>query len=208
MPKSSEELTNTRKKEIISACKKLYETMSFREITIKEISNSAPFTRTLIYHYFQTKEEIFLAILQEEYEKWNAELEKIHERKEKIKRTEFAEFLAVSLSERRLLLKILSMNLYDIEENSSIEKLTEFKKQFGKCLFLIDECLKKVSPEMSRQKRSDFIYSFFPFVYGIYPYTSVTDKQSEAMKLAGIDYNYYSVYDITLSTAKKLLEVD
>ena len=35
MPKGSEELTNARKNEIISACAALYETMSFQDITLK-----------------------------------------------------------------------------------------------------------------------------------------------------------------------------
>ena len=70
MPKGSEELTAARKEEIITACAELYKTMSFKEITIKEIGNATTFTRTSIYNYFQTKEEIFLALLQREYELW------------------------------------------------------------------------------------------------------------------------------------------
>ena len=56
MPKGSPELTNARKDEIITACAKLYETMSFKEITIKEIAAYTSFTRPSIYNYFQTKE--------------------------------------------------------------------------------------------------------------------------------------------------------
>ena len=70
MPKGSKELTASRKEEIITACEELYKTMSFKEITIKEIGNATSFTLTSIYNYFQTKEEIFLALLQREYERW------------------------------------------------------------------------------------------------------------------------------------------
>lgn len=70
MPKGSKELTVSRKEEIITACEELYKAMSFKEITIKEIGNATSFTRTSIYNYFQTKEEIFLALLQREYERW------------------------------------------------------------------------------------------------------------------------------------------
>ena len=56
MPKGSIELTNARKEEIINACEKLYKTMSFKEITMKEIANATSFTRTSIYNYFQTKD--------------------------------------------------------------------------------------------------------------------------------------------------------
>ena len=38
MPKGSPELTRARREEIINACEKLYEVMSFKEVTIKEIS--------------------------------------------------------------------------------------------------------------------------------------------------------------------------
>ena len=70
MPKGLKELTVSRKEEIITACEELYKAMSFKEITIKEIGNATSVTRTSIYNYFQTKEEIFLALLQREYERW------------------------------------------------------------------------------------------------------------------------------------------
>ena len=74
MPRGSEELTNVRKEEIINACASLYETMSFRDITIRDIGEKTSFTRTSIYNYFQTREEIFLALLKREHEMWSGSL--------------------------------------------------------------------------------------------------------------------------------------
>lgn len=62
MLKGSEELTNARKEEMINACASLYKTIGFRDITIRDIGAKTSFTRTSIYNYFQTKEEIFLAL--------------------------------------------------------------------------------------------------------------------------------------------------
>ena len=59
MPRGSEELTRARREEIVSACAALYETMSFGEVTIAAIAAETTFTRTSIYNYFRTKEEIF-----------------------------------------------------------------------------------------------------------------------------------------------------
>lgn len=84
MPKGSETLTNARRNEIIEACAKLYQTMSFKDITIKEIGGATSFTRTSIYNYFQTKEEIFLALLEQEYELWVAELQSIMDENESL----------------------------------------------------------------------------------------------------------------------------
>ena len=131
MPKGSIELTNARKEEIIRACASLYETMSFKDITMKEIGAVTSFTRTSIYNYFHTKEEIFLALFQQEYEKWIADLDTLTAKHEALTNDELAQELARSLEKRALLLKLLSMNLYDMEENSRIERLAEFKLAYG-----------------------------------------------------------------------------
>ena len=207
MPKGSEELTAARKEEIITACAELYKTMSFKEITIKEIGNATTFTRTSIYNYFQTKEEIFLALLQREYELWVQSLKQIQSGYESMTREEFADALAHSLEERQNLLKIMSMNHYDMEDNSRLERLTEFKIVYGKALAEVRNCLDKFFPEMTAGDKQDFIFSFFPFMFGIYPYTVVTEKQRAAMTKAEVNYVYMTVYEITYAEVKKLLGV-
>ncbi len=206
MPKGSPELTNARKEEIISACKTLYRDMSFKEITIKQIAEYTSFSRASIYNYFETKEEIFLAILQKEYELWVADLLDIIDGSESMAKDEIAKALASSLEKRKLLLKLMSMNLYDMEENSREERLVEFKVAYGASLKAVDQMLKKFCPDMSGEERQVFLYSFFPFVYGIYPYTVVTDKQKKAMEAAEVGYAFYSIYDLAYICAKKLLE--
>ena len=131
MPKGSEELTNSRKEEIINACAKLYETMSFKDITIKEIGKATSFTRTSIYNYFQTREEIFLALLQKEYDLWYGGLKKIEDTNEEMTAEGFSSALAHTLEKRERLLKLLSMNHYDMESKSREENLVEFKNSYG-----------------------------------------------------------------------------
>lgn len=205
MPKGSEELTAARREEIISACAKLYKTMNFKDITLKDISSVTSFTRTSIYNYFRTKEEIFLALLQREYELWIAKLQHVWQAHEAMTAAEFADALAHSLEERATLLKILSMNHYDMEENSRLERLVEFKEVYGRALTEVRKGLDKFFPDMTAQDKQDFIFSFFPFMFGIYPYTVVSDKQREAMQQANVHYVYMSIYEITFSEVKKLL---
>ncbi|MCX4267886.1 MAG: TetR family transcriptional regulator [Lachnospiraceae bacterium] len=206
MPKGSEELTAARKEEIITACAELYKTMSFKEITIKEIGNVTTFTRTSIYNYFQTKEEIFLALLQREYELWVHSLKQIQTEHERMTEEEFADALAHSLEERKNLLKIMSMNHYDMEDNSRLERLIEFKVVYGKSLTEVRNCLDKFFPKMTVQDKQNFIFSFFPFMFGIYPYTVVTEKQKQAMTQAKVNYVYMTIYEITYAEVKKLLD--
>ena len=203
MPRGSAELTNARREEIINACKELYQKMSFKEITIKEIANYTSFTRPSIYNYFETKEEIFLAILQKEYELWVAELESITDNNETMSREQVAKALAVSLENRALLLKLMSMNHYDMEANSRMERLVDFKKAYGASLVAVERLLKKFCKDVESRA---FIYNFFPFIYGIYPYAVVTEKQKEAMEQAKIDYQYHTIYELAYPCALKLLK--
>ena len=205
MPKGSPELTEARREEIINACEKLYKTMSFKEITIKEIGNVTSFTRTSIYNYFQTKEEIFLALLKREYGLWIDSLKERMSEAETMTKDEFAAMMAHSLEERAQLLKIMSMNHYDMETGSRPEHLAAFKVAYGESIRTVEACLDKYFPEMTETRKRDFIYTFFPFMFGIYPYTYVTEKQRTAMEQAGVNYVFMSIYEITYNCVRKLL---
>ena len=202
---SSNDLIIARKNEIIDACRELYKTKSFREITIKDIGAITTFTRTSIYNYFETKEEIFLAMHCQEYELWCEELLKILDENDCMNTDAFADALAKSLEKRELLLKLMSMNHYDMEGNSRPEMLLEFKRAYGQSIEMVSKCLKKFFPKFTKAKINQFIYIFFPFMFGIYPYTEVTEKQKSAMKQAGVKFVYQSIYEITSRCIKALL---
>ncbi len=202
MPKGSPELTASRKSEIVSACEKLYQTMSFKEITLKEISVETSFSRPSIYNYFQTKEEIFLALMQREYELWAEEMNELAKKNETMSADSFASALAHSLENHEQLLKLLAMNHYDMEENSRPERLTEFKVAYGASLDAVRACVRKFFPDIDCER---FIFVFFPFLFGVYPYSVATQKQLDAMRDANMDFKMHSIYEIIYSCVIQLL---
>ena len=179
MPKGSAALTKARREEIVQACARLYETRSFREITLKEIGAQTTFTRTSIYNYFHTKEEIFLALLQQEHEAWNQDLAALCQSNTTLTAEAFAEALA---------------------------NLAAFKREYAATLAALQHCLEVFFPAMTGEDRQAFLYAFFPFLFGVYPYTTATEKQKQAMDLAHIHYPRYSIYTITKSLVAKLLQ--
>ena len=207
MIKGTPELIEKRREEIVCACEKLYQTMSFKDITLKDIGNETSFSRPTIYNYFQTKEEIFLALYEKEYDRWNEDLESILQENDSLTRSEVAQKIAQSVERRGQLLKLLAMNNFDMEANSRPELLVTFKRAYGKSMRNVLSILGKFVPQMSVAERQNVIYIFFPFMFGIYPYTSVTQKQKEAMKSAGVDYVYQSVYEITYHALARLIGV-
>ena len=205
MRKGTPEQVALKREEIVDACEQLYQTMSFREITLKEISKITSFSRPTIYNYFETKEEIFLALFKREYDRWNEALVAILEANGWLSKAQLADRIAQSLAEREQLLKLLSMNNYDMEANSRQEMLTSFKQSYGRSMQLMCMLLEKNCPDMSAADIQNFIYTFYPFMFGIYPYTAVTEKQKTAMREAGVDYVYKTVYELTSSCLIRLL---
>ena len=205
MFKGTPEIVAQRREEIVGACEQLYQTMSFRDITLKEIGNVTSFSRPTIYNYFHTKEEIFLALYEREYDRWNADLEEIRSSEQNYSVQQLADLIAKSLERRAQLLKLLSMNNYDMESNSREELLVSFKRAYGQSLHNFRMILEKHCSWLSDTDVQQIVYIFFPFMFGIYPYAEVTAKQKEAMAQAEVDYTYQSIYESTYNCLIRLL---
>lgn len=199
------DLANKRKEEIVIACEKLYKTMSFRDITIKDIAKETTFTRASIYNYFETKEEIFLALYEKEYIRWNEDLEEILTSVKKFTKTSFADKVAKSLEKRFMLLKLMAMNNYDMEENSRLDCLISFKVAYLKTIDTFSKLLTKFNPLLTKKEISDIVYMFFPFIYALYPYSNVTNKQKLAMERAGHKWNETTIYKLAYNFIIKII---
>ena len=131
MPRLSQEKSDARRAEIIDACEALYQSESYHDITMSQVASGVTFGRANIYNYFQCKDEILLALLQREHDKWTARLDELANDAENLDDERVADGLAQSLAERKQMLKLLAMNLYDMEQNSRLEKLVEFKRSYA-----------------------------------------------------------------------------
>ena len=100
----------------------------------------------------------------------------------------------------------MSMNHFEMEANSRLEILTEFKIIYGKSIKTVKSLIEKFCPEMTEDDINNFIYALFPFIYGIYPYVAVDEKQKQAMKLANTDFIYHSIYELSYSAIRKMLK--
>lgn len=196
MPKGSAERTERRKSEILDACEKIYREQGFYGVNIKEISTETSFTRPAIYNYFETKEEILLGLLAREYENWCGELEKIEIIAEKLNRVQLAEQIAHTLEQKTTLLRILNMNLYEIEQNSRVERLAEFKKLYFRSVTALTEILRGFKISISDKDCEEFCELFLAFLFGVYPFAFHSEKQVKAMKLAGVRLKEPTIYQM------------
>lgn len=184
-------ITDSREEEIIDSCEKLYKKVGFKNVNFKLISENISCSRPTIYNYFETKEEIFLALVEREYIKWNKDLNKIYDENDNLTKEKFIDKLSESLSKRKTLLKLISMNMYEMEENSSFESVKKYKLAYTDSVKLLTKCLIKFLGKSDAEATS-IVFTFYPFMIGIYPYSAVTKKQKKAIEEIGFKYDYYT----------------
>lgn len=205
MPKVPPEQLERRREEIIDACEKIYRQKGFLGVTIKEISQEITCTRPAIYHYFETKEEILLALLEREYSLWLEALANIQEQAGTLSKDQLAQALARSLENRQVLLRIQNMNLCEIEQNSRIERLTEFKVQYQRLLAAFGGILQAFFQGLSSRETESLCLTFFAFLFGVYPFVYHTEKQLESMARAGVTQTPVTIYDMVYQCLTRLL---
>ena len=206
MPKCSPQQLAARKEEIMNACEALYQTKIFRDITLKDIGEKTSFTRTSIYNYFESKEEIFLALFEREYWLWTAALEKMNRTEEPLTPETLAKEMASALQERKLMLKLLAVNLYDMEENSRMERLVSFKQAYGASVEQMRLLLQRLYPDMNAGENRRMLVAILQFLHGLYPYAFATEKQKAAMDAAGVPYEKRSIEVMAYEGLQRLLQ--
>ena len=97
------------------------------------------------------------------------------------------------------------MNNYDMEANSREEILTSFKSSYGRSMENFRAIIGKFCPDMNGEQIQNAVRVFYPFMFGIYPYTAVTEKQKRAMRAANVDFTEQTVYELTLAFLTNLL---
>lgn len=170
---------NSRIDEILNSCEKIYLKTDFTNITIQLISEKTTIRRTAIYKYFKNKEEILLEVLKKHIELLKEEFND----EELIKNKEgFSNNFIKIFENHVIILKIMGVNLAEIERQVRVEKLIEFKKTFKEFHDKFIDVLKEIYPNNSIKGYENVYILLLTLMHGYYPLTNPTIKQIEAMK--------------------------
>ena len=131
--------------------------LNFDDVTIKDIAELTSFTRPSTYNYFETREEIFLGLLEREYQLWAADLRACQPVTGKDPKRQFARAVAGTLAEHGTMLRLLANNLMEIESNSRMERLIGFKRVYGESIEALGSCLSRFCPEMTSEEVDGFV---------------------------------------------------
>lgn len=182
----SEQQIQERKNEIISACEKLYFESGYEDVHFKAISAMTSFTRSSIYNYYRTKDEILLDVLSENIKDLQKEI--IRKIDREMDKTTLAGKMTGMLSGKVKMLNLFSIVFTMLENNSRLEKTVEFKKVIIGLFKTVVESIGNALPKATEEQVRVFATAFFSYVMGLYALSHHSEKQLQALKMADMDY--------------------
>jgi AcrR family transcriptional regulator len=188
----SDEQIDQRIKEIIDATAYLYKSHHFEEITFAMIAKEANFTRSNLYRYFETKEDIFLELLKHDIANWRKDvLENFTSENKSL--SELAETWVDLVLKHKRMVKLFTILFTLLERNSSLEALIVFKQKITEEIGLVAQFLSAILPFPSIEAAAEFLTTQSYLAIGSYPMMDLTPKQIEAMRAIKMDTdpNFY-----------------
>jgi AcrR family transcriptional regulator len=192
----SEKQKQQRISEIVSATARLYKKHSFEEISFTLIAKEAGFTRSNLYKYFSSKEEIFLAFLKRDITAWRKDLLQTFGRRKIRSVKTFASIWVDILSRHQRLLNLSSILSSFLEKNVTEETLVDFKRSVNSELHALSELLCQMFPALTAEKAGVFLELQIASAIGLYQLTNLSEMQKRVLeypefKHMKVDFNSY-----------------
>lgn len=170
-----------RKKEIIEAVNNMFDELDYQDISMKTISEHISIARSSLYYYYNSKEEIMLDLLKDNYLNFLEDIRLAILKKENV----INNITYIYLNNLRLL-KIISIHLMDIETHVSLDKLVNFKKNFVNSFKNLFNSFKESYPTLKESDIKIMTDSLIMLTHSLYPMIHPNENQKKAMEIVGM----------------------
>lgn len=177
-----------RQLDIINACDTLFDEGDYENVNIKAISEITTLTRSAIYTYYKTKDEILLDLLGYELADWKEELLVWCGETAPLDAEEFGRQFTNIVMKREKMVRHYCLLFTLLERNSRLEKLVEFKQKAIPAAGAVVQCIMTNFPHYSQQEAAAIAEQMIALVIGLYPVAHLTLIQKEAIAISKTGY--------------------
>ncbi len=174
----TDEKKNERKNAIYNAAFKLFKKNGYDGVSFNGIASEAGFTKSNMYRYFSSREEIFLNVFSNLFENWVDDCIGLLK---KLKVNEdlsiFVKTWTKSLISHQKFLDLTPLLFISLEKNSSFEELLIFKRLSMKLLYNLSIEIIRIFPDVTGEKAFQFLTLSFASMSNYWAAT----KQSDAL---------------------------
>jgi len=152
----------SRRNDIFETTLSLFKEHGYENVSFNKIAKEAGFTKSNMYRYFKSKEDIFLAIFGEMFKTWQthyiSELRKLNANESY---TVFARTWVDSYLKYPNFLDLIPLLFISLEKNSSYEQLIKFKAMSKDLLFQVSLEVGRIYPSLDPDRAFKLINSSF-----------------------------------------------
>jgi AcrR family transcriptional regulator len=178
----SEEQKEQRIAEILAATARLYKKRPFEEITFSAIAKEAKFTRSNLYKYFSSKEEIFLEFLKHDLLLWKKDLMKAFRKNKDYSVEEFAAIWVELFFKHGRMMDLFSILSTFLEKNITLDYMVAFKRTLKDEVLPVAQYICQLFPSLTLEKALSFLNILVAAANGLYQMTTLTPLQREVME--------------------------
>ena len=191
---------------ILQAAAELFTDYRLDQITLAMIGKKASFTRSNLYRYFSTKEEIYLQLLAHDIQQWcDRALLLVND--ESIKKENFVKPWVVLKLEYTRLLTLFSLLYPVIEANVSDESLAVFKRSINADIERITTALVQKKRCKTKVGARQFVLAQTSLISGMHTMINLPARQKKLMQELDIDFNEEESMQTILTSVRALYEV-
>ena len=175
----TDENKNERKNAIYKAALSLFKAKGYENVSFNSIASEANFTKSNMYRYFSSKEDIFLNIFMNLFEDWHEDCtQRLQKLKMNIEVGFFAESWVASYMPHPQFLDLTPILFTSLENNSSYEQLLEFKQLSMNLLYQLTLEISRIYPTIQGEKAFQFLTLSFAATAN---YWAAESQQNEAL---------------------------
>ena len=169
-----------RERTILSSALHVFKNIPYEKVTLLMIANKAGITRTNIYRYYKTREEIFLALYLFELDIWVKQI--IIKFKIAQDLDTFVEIWTDILIRNETLLKLTPLFSVSLEKNTSEELLRKSKIEIRNQMEKVLPIIMKALPGMTSDKCISFFITHQALTAGIWPMTQFSENEKKVIE--------------------------
>lgn len=197
----SKDIKQQRTEEILAALDRLLETNGFDRMSLSMIATEAGCTRSCLYKYFKTKEDIFLAYISKLLSEWAHDMNSSCFARKECTAEQFAKTWTDVALRNTKLLELLPALFCILEHNASSKSIVAFKSALYDAMGSIFVKLSSVFPNISSESLTEVLFMAVSAANGLYPMYKAGERYGDLLdrnKVPQVRIDFRAWYENTV----------
>ena len=176
------EQKNERIEAILDAAKDLFNEKELTDISMQDVAKRCGLGKASVYHYFRTKEELFITLFRNQMDDW---LPDVLARLKRIRRptsNRIAAALTAALAERPSYCRLLVVFSSVLEHNLTGDFIRDFKQSLLEPAEAFTSALKEAAPHLTDLAAQQFLMQHHALVAGLWPLAHPSSEVAKVLE--------------------------